>query len=156
MTLGQKTSIALIGLLSATACVGADARGNGVKAEVSVVDQCLSADEDATLEDGGTDGGVPSALITAGDSEVHVEVVASFRCGQEVCARIVETGATIRCTVEPCDLDGDISRCNCVQRLSVIIPSSSGERTVEVYRRGDNQSGRSEPELIASERVAVE
>jgi hypothetical protein len=150
-------SLRLVALLLASACGDSSA---SIEAEISVIDQCLGRAEALVTpdDDAGVTSEVPSAIIDVQEGELHIEVVASFRCGQEVCARVTEEGATLRCTVEPCNLHPtEIPRCpSCAQRLAIIVPVAPGDHRVEVYHRQDARSSMPEAVLVASEQVTVE
>jgi hypothetical protein len=63
---------------------------------------------------------------------------ASFRCQQSACAYVVDSGATTRVLVEPCDLHPtNVPRCACLFDLTFALPARADRTAVEVYQRSD-------------------
>ncbi len=86
--------------------------------------------------------------VTYGDAE--------FRCNQQVCAYVMDAGATTRVLVEPCDLHPtSVTRCDCLYDVTFTLPTRASRTAVELYRRGDFYAATSPPlpTLVASRAV---
>jgi hypothetical protein len=76
---------------------------------------------------------------------------AMFRCEQQVCGYLQNTGATYQLLIQPCEMHpgiGDYSRCDCYYTLEFATPT--GAETVEVWRRWDELVSPTEPVFIGT------
>lgn len=80
---------------------------------------------------------------------------ATFRCGQSICAYLDAEPSTSRVLLQPCDMNPEApAKCDCSSTLSIALPE--GATRVEVYARGDSQSGRDNPALFEPSDVTAE
>jgi len=93
------------------------------------------------------DATLTTSVVLEGD---HLLVQnAMFRCEQRVCAYSDVTETPARIVLQPCEMDPDeLVRCSCYSTYTVELPDAP--TAIDVYVRGDHQSGRDEPELVGS------
>lgn len=111
--------------------------------------------EDFVQKDcGGTpyDTGVapPVATLAASGGQTAVAVgPLDFRCAKPVQGFWIEDGDQVSVLVQPIDMNpAAVAGCDCLYDVEFTLPVSTA--AVEVYTRGDNQSGRTEPALQAT------
>ncbi len=94
--------------------------------------------------------GEPVATLAQNDSESSVAVgPVGFRCAQDVQGFWIEANDGLSVLVQPIDMNpAAVAGCDCLYDLTMTLPSVTDR--VEVWTRGDNQSGRSEPTLEAT------
>ncbi len=74
---------------------------------------------------------------TGGILAVTVKDV-SFRCQQSLCAYVMDSGATTRVLVQPCDLHPtNVVRCDCLYDVTFTLPARADRTAVDVYKRFD-------------------
>ena len=88
---------------------------------------------------------------------VKVEIIdLMFRCSQPVQAFQKQNKSGIDILIQPTDMNPDeIAACDCRYNMVLGVEVTGDELKVNVYYRGDNISGHSEPTLLASETVFV-
>jgi hypothetical protein len=74
---------------------------------------------------------------TAGGVEGALKDV-TFRCQQSLCAYIIDSGATARVLVQPCDLHPtNVPKCGCEYDVTFALPARADRTAVEAYQRFD-------------------
>jgi hypothetical protein len=82
----------------------------------------------------------------------------SFRCQQTACAYVVDSGATTRVLVQPCDLHPtNVTKCSCWYDVTFTLPARADRTAVELYRRDDFYGATTPPvpTLIATKPVGA-
>ena len=83
---------------------------------------------------------------------------AEFRCSQQVCAYVLDTSATTRVLIQPCDLHPtSVPKCDCLYDVTFTLPARADRTAVELYRRVDFYGATSPPTpaLVATHAVGV-
>lgn len=71
-----------------------------------------------------------------------------FRCAQSVEGFWLAEHDTLHVLVQPIDMDpSEVAGCDCLYDLSMTVPGEGS--SVEVWTRGDHQSGMDDPTLAA-------
>ena len=74
---------------------------------------------------------------------------ANFRCQQQVCAYLLDSGATTRALVQPCELHpSSVPKCDCHYDVTFTLLARADRTTVEIYRRDDFYGATTPPEPI--------
>lgn len=107
------------------------------------------------------DGSVVTATFdvteTAGAVEGTLKDV-SFRCQQTLCAYAIDSGATTRVLVQPCDLHPtNVPKCGCTVDVTFALPARVDRIAVEVYQRVDFYGATTPPvpTLVATKPVGA-
>lgn len=104
------------------------------------------------------DTGIGDPVLTAAPEAggVSVEVgPVMFRCEQKVEGFWLAEGDVLQVLVQPENMNPTaVAGCDCLYDLSMLLPE--GGEAVEVWTRGDHESGLDEPELAATGEVAAD
>ena len=82
----------------------------------------------------------------------------SFRCQQALCAYVVDSGATTRVLVQPCNLHPTtVPKCGCRYDVTFALPARADRTSVEVYRRDDFYGATTPPvpQLVATKSLVA-
>jgi hypothetical protein len=90
---------------------------------------------------GSADGTTVTPTIDAIDTGGMLAVTIndlSFRCQQSVCAYVMDSGATTRVLVQPCDLHPtNVTRCDCLYDVTFKLQMRVDRTAIDVYKRFD-------------------
>jgi hypothetical protein len=114
-----------------------------------------------TIEQTTCKSGAPSASPSLELSESGGMITCAlkdiqFRCEQQACAYVTDSGATTRVLVQPCDLHPtSVAKCSCPYDVSLTLAARAGRTAVEVYKRDDfyGASAPPQPVMVASKPV---
>jgi hypothetical protein len=116
--------------------------------------QSLATQQSACRSDGPSN--TPTVDITETAAGVAGTLSAWFRCPQSVCAYVMDSDATSRVLVQPCDLHPtNVTKCACLFDVTFTLPARAARTDVEVYERSDFYGATTPPvpTLIATKPV---
>lgn len=113
----------------------------------------------STCEKSATEAHEERATLTPGARRLAVEYFdALFRCEQKVEGFYKDVDGRLDLLVQPIDLHpSSVARCGCLYDIAFAVEGlSAGDRTVTLFRRGDEVKDPSEPVTISSQSVVIE